>query len=378
MKRTILFTAIIFTMSLLCFAQEVEKIAVLEDVKYERYPGGGMGHFPLGIYVNEVNNLLVVQDPLPGTIVTINLETKAISKEEKPFLSEHAPLLLVLGNDYWGVYSDSIEYSINNTPYKNISDTNPGISFILKKDSGYIVYFLGGAIDSNGRIYSEEEAMTFLKQYDPEKYEQSKKKAAELSLYNDFIRNNVLIWGNTYYKEHNTLQQYDLQGYRYFSENYGSLGNVLGCYLNDDNIFYLKNLNSYSEIRKSGQDYSFSWYVGFGGNIYYYVAGKEYTEVFRIRRTWGEPDFYAMAINGYTDDNYGKYVDEVLPTLSKADLRLLRNTIFAIYGVHFKSADLSAYFDKQVWYTDEGKTSGEIKLPAHRQKLVEMIQKLEK
>ncbi|SEQ12325.1 YARHG domain-containing protein [Treponema bryantii] len=337
-----------------------------------------MGHFPLGIYFNEVNNLLVVQDPLPGTIVTINLETKAISKEEKPFLSEHAPLLLVLGNNYWGVYSDSIEYSINNTPYKYISDTNPGISFILKKDSGYIVYFLGGAIDSNGRIYSEEEAMAYLKQYDPEKYEQSKKKAAELSLYNDFIRNNVLIWGNTYYKEHNTLQQYDLQGYRYFSENYGSLGNVLGCYLNDDNIFYLKNLNSYSEIRKSGQDYSFSWYVGFGGNIYYYVAGKEYTEMFRIRRTWGEPDFYAMAINGYTDDSYGQYVNKVLPTLSKAELRLLRNTIFAIYGVHFKSADLSTHFAKQVWYTDEGKTSGEIKLSAHRQKLVEMIQKLEK
>jgi len=55
-----------------------------------------------------------------------------------------------------------------------------------------------------------------------------------------------------------------------------------------------------------------------------------------------------------------------------------RNTIFAIYGVHFKSADLSAHFNKQVWYTDEGKTSGEVTLPAHRQKFVEMIQKLEK
>ena len=119
-------------------------------------------------------------------------------------------------------------------------------------------------------------------------------------------------------------------------------------------------------------------YVGFGGNIYYYIAGSEYTEVFRIRRTWGDPDFYAMAINGYTDDEYGKYVDEVLPTLSKSDLRLLRNTIFALYGVHFKSEDLSKHFDKQVWYTDEGKTSAQIQLPAHRQKLVEMIQKLEK
>lgn len=60
-----------------------------------------------------------------------------------------------------------------------------------------------------------------------------------------------------------------------------------------------------------------------------------------------------MAINGYTDDEYGKYVYEVLPKMSKADLRLLRNTIFALYGVHFKSADLSKYFDKQVWYTDD-------------------------
>ena len=85
-----------------------------------------------------------------------------------------------------------------------------------------------------------------------------------------------------------------------------------------------------------------------------------------------------MAINGYTDDEYGKYVDEVLPTLSKSDLRLLRNTIFALYGVHFKSQDLSNYFDKQVWYTDEGKTSAEVQLPEHRQKLVEMIQNLEK
>ena len=377
MKKAVIFL-ITGLMVLGCFGQEVEKIAVLEDVKYERYPGGGMGYFPLGIYFDEMDNLLVVQDPLSENIVTINLETKAISKEEKPSFSEHAPLLLKLGNDYWGIYSNSIEYSINNKTYEYISDTNPGISFILKKDNGYIVYFLGGAIDSNGRIYSEEEAMAYLKQYDSEKYEQSKKKAAELNLYNDFISNRVLIWGNTFYKDYNTLQQYDIQGYRYFSEDYGSLGTVLGCYLNDDNVFYLEKLNSYSEIRKKGQDYTFSWYVGFGGNIYYYIAGEEYTEVFRIRRTWGDPDFYAMAINGYTDDEYGKYVNEVLSKLSKADLRLLRNTIFALYGVHFKSADLSKYFDKQVWYTDEGKTSADVTLPEHRQKLVEMIQKLEK
>jgi hypothetical protein len=45
-----------------------------------------------------------------------------------------------------------------------------------------------------------------------------------------------------------------------------------------------------------------------------------------------------------------------------------------LYGVHFKSADLSAHFAKEV----EGKTSGEVALPAHRQKLVEMIQEAER
>ena len=358
MKKLILKIVLFALLAASVFTQEIEKIAVLEDVKYERYPGGGMGEFPMGIYFDEVNNLLVVQDPGQDEIVTINLMNKTISKERKPFSIIPGPLILKFGNDYWNIFPNSIEYSINNSPYECITDTNPGISFILKKDDGYIVYFVGGAVDTTGRIYSENEAMAYLKKYDPEKYAQIE---------------------NIHYKEHNTLQQYDIQGYRYFSENYGSLGTVLGCYLNDDCIFYLKDLESYSEIRKNQEEaYDYFWYVGFGGNIYYYISCKDFTEVFRIRRTWGEPDFYAMAINGYTDDNYGKYVNEVLPTLSKADLRLLRNTIFAIYGVHFKSADLSAYFAKQVWYTDEGKTSGEVTLPAHRQKLVEMIQELER
>jgi hypothetical protein len=141
------------------------------------------------------------------------------------------------------------------------------------------------------------------------------------------------------------------------------------------------DINNYTDIFLSNDDnipFSASWYVGYGGNIYYYIAGEEYTEVFRIRRTWGNPDMYAMAINGYTEDNYGKYVTETLATMSKAELRLLRNTIFALYGVHFKSEDLSAHFAKEVWYTDDGKTSGEVELPPHRQKLVEMIQELER
>ena len=383
MKKVILTMIVFALLATSVFAQEVEKIAVLENVKFERYPGGGMGHFPTGIYIDEVNYLMVTQDPWQDENVTIDLTNKKITRENQPFPVGHSDLILKLGNDYWGINYRSFECSINGERYEYIEDVGSGVCFILKKDSGYIVYYVDEsgypcAIDTNGRIYDNDEAMAYLKKHDTEKYEQSEKRASELELYNDFIRNRVLIWGNTHYKKHGTLQQYDIQGYRYFSEDYGNLGTILGCYLNDETVFYLRDLNPYSEIRKNEQDFTSGWFVGFGGNIYYYIAGEEYTEVFRIRRTWGEPDFYAMAINGYTDDSYGKYIDKVLPTLSKADLRLLRNTIFAIYGVHFKSADLSAHFAKQVWYTDEGKTSGEVTLPAHRQKLVEMIQKLEK
>lgn len=216
----------------------------------------------------------------------------------------------------------------------------------------------------------------------------------ELRLKAKFDLCEVLVWGETYYttthmmekfyKEKdpyivNDLIQYDINGYGY--QLYLSYENSELCIVNPDGTRYiLKVFEGYIHLKHNDDAgrISSSWYVGFGGNIYYYIANEEYTEMFRIRRIWGNPDFYALAINGYTEDEYGKYVNEVLPKMSKADLRLLRNTIFAMYGVHFKSEDLSKYFDKQVWYTDEGKTSGEVTLPEHRQKLVEMIQKLEK
>ncbi len=362
------------------YSQTIEKLAVMNEMRLAPVKIAGIGSFPEGLYFDEIESLLITQDPTEDYIVTINIENNNITREKKSI--PYVAFLLKFGNDFWG-YNDHILHPI----IKNLScsciNIQSGISFILKKDKEYIVYYVDedghpGAVDTIGRIYSSEEAMAYLKEYDPEKYKQSEKRAAELELYNDFIRNRVLVWGKICYKPKKHLLQYDEGGLSYSFACSGKWGTFVGCHLNDEEIMSMDNLNDFTTLIGKGKDYSTSWYVGFGGNIYYYVAGEDYTEVFRIRRTWGEPDFYAMAINGYTDDNYGKYVDEILPTLSKADLRLLRNTIFAIYGVHFKSADLSAYFDKQVWYTDEGKTSGEITLPAHRQKLVEMIQKLEK
>lgn len=48
--------------------------------------------------------------------------------------------------------------------------------------------------------------------------------------------------------------------------------------------------------------------------------------------------------------------EEKLTTLSKAELRLIRNGLFAKYGYAFHSKDLDQYFSSQSWYKKSGKT----------------------
>ena len=400
MKKIIL---VLLSLIYVCnvYSQEVEKIAVLDEVKYKGYPIG-LGCYPGGIYYNEIEDILVTQDTYPGSIVEIDLKTGEIKKKDRQI--PYYVLMKKFGDDYWATDSRGIQPMINNklTP---IIRASSGISFILKKGEGYIVYYVHedgtpGAVDTEGKIYSNKEALEYLKEYDVEKYEESLVRAEELGLKEDFERAGVLIWGKTYYTTTNIIGdfyrekdpyvvngmiQYDNNGYGYqMTFRYNDMDSKL-CIVNPkterERIVSIKDFSKILTTYEDGENrkyFSSSWYVGYGGNIYYYIAGEEYTEVFRIRRTWGEADLYSMAINGYTEDSYGEYVRTTLAGMSKAELRLLRNTIFALYGVHFKSADLSAHFAKEVWYIDEGKTSGEVDLPAHRQKLVEMIQEAER
>ena len=409
MKKAIL-VVLVALITFGVFAQEVEKIGEIEGLYSEFGFAGGPGS-PSEIYVDEKNNLIkIINQSSEFTYFDLNT-LQGVKKE--PYRSsfslvqkEFGKYEISFSSMTLRLASDGIE-KIYLAGKENISS---GISFILKKDDGYIVYYVndGGsphAVDTTGKIYSNVEAIEYLKEYDPEKYAESLARAEKLGLKSDFEKANVLIWGQTYYssvknmldfwtrKEEKYLYldtaavvQYDAQGNGYqtyfaVSDNYSKIAIVSP---NGERLIPPIKIHEASEILKQKYEeddfmgVSTSWYVGYGGNIYYYIAGDEYTEVFRIRRTWGTPDMYAMAINGYTEDNYGKYVTETLSTMSKSDLRLLRNTIFALYGVHFKSEDLSKHFAKEVWYTDEGKTSGEVELPAHRQKLVEMIQALER
>ncbi len=379
MKKNLLLTAIIFSMSVFCFAQQVEKIGEIKgiDLIYKTnepiFTSRGSYEAYEGISVNEVDQIIRIGGER-GKVFKIPIESPDLSDyEDYPSISGFYEIPL---NDYsLSVYDFKFILKKNKEiifdSYKNKIRLNTGIVYISKSgNNDFYILFNDSennllAVDTSGIIYQEDKLIEILKKNQIIKDEIIK----TISYISDRFS---VIQGFPY------ITQYDLDGNAYSIKLNNGYDNYCEIYLKNENRIVTVNDNSIDEIINKELILASYSYVGFGGNIYFYLITDKTVEVYRIRRTWGDPDFYAMAINGYTDDSYGKYVNEVLPTLSKADLRLLRNTIFAIYGVHFKSADLSKYFDKQVWYTDEGKTSGEVTLPAHRQKLVEMIQALEK
>ena len=399
-KKILVLLSLIYVCNV--YTQEVEKLGEISEIKHKLIQ---TSESPFGICVNEVEGKIEIMNGNWDGSTEILLNNITQKKEKDDIKSFWADGNIRLDGNIIGFSDTLITLQKQKEIYATVKNISTGISFILKKGEGYIVYYVHedgtpGAVDTEGKIYSNREALEYLKEYDVEKYEESLVRAEELGLKEDFEEGKVLIWGKTYYTTTNIIGdfyrekdpyvvngmiQYDNNGYGYqMTFRYNDMDSKL-CIVNPkterERIVSIKDFSKILTTYEDGENrkyFSSSWYVGYGGNIYYYIAGEEYTEVFRIRRTWGDPDMYSMAINGYTEDNYGEYVKTTLAGMSKSDLRLLRNTIFALYGVHFKSADLSAHFAKEVWYIDEGKSSGEVDLPAHRQKLVEMIQEAER
>ena len=71
--------------------------------------------------------------------------------------------------------------------------------------------------------------------------------------------------------------------------------------------------------------------------------------------TQGAYDYYILA-----DSEFSELSETQLYGLSKSDLRLGRNEIYARHGYVFKSADLQAYFDSQTWYVADESYDGEL------------------
>jgi hypothetical protein len=79
-KKILVLLSLIYVCNV--YSQEVEKIAVLDEVKNIDY-AAGLGGYPIGIYYNEIEDILVTQNTFPETIVKINLQTKEIREEKR-------------------------------------------------------------------------------------------------------------------------------------------------------------------------------------------------------------------------------------------------------------------------------------------------------
>ncbi|MDR1316092.1 MAG: YARHG domain-containing protein [Spirochaetales bacterium] len=84
------------------------------------------------------------------------------------------------------------------------------------------------------------------------------------------------------------------------------------------------------------------------------------------------------SINRKNDEISGEF-EEQIPKMNKNDLRILRNTIFALHGYIFNDKNLNEYFNNQYWYYPNPNIKYEdIHLDTATQKILDYIIKAEK
>ncbi|GHT77773.1 hypothetical protein FACS1894130_03240 [Spirochaetia bacterium] len=285
-----------------------------------------------------------------------------------------------------------------------------GISFILKTGTygeappgdgeNYAVFFVNpegqvGALDTRGRVYCRQEAIALLRRLESEKFQASRIRANRLGLEPQFLNGDALVWDQTWYAAAPALEcywgktvypmgdgqiRYDLQGNGYqLYINHQNNSTAVSVWIIDPDGNRIKHLDltAASDILKTSgldRDCTIAFHVDFGGNIYYFVSGDEYTELFRIRRTWGAADMYALAINGYTRGTYGTWVRQVFSRMNTAELTILKQYLYAIYGAAFPETEIQHFFEKQIWYAAKnGIDPQKITLPVFRQELLNLI-----
>lgn len=85
------------------------------------------------------------------------------------------------------------------------------------------------------------------------------------------------------------------------------------------------------------------------GDVYATYALKDDREYFfRATRNWGV-DFVKLAQEGSTSAET-KQRKAFVQDLSSSELRILRNSFFALQGYDFQSWDLKSYFNGYDWY----------------------------
>ena len=189
MKKIIIFCILIIS-ELSLYSQSIEKLGIIQDIHFVDGIAGGPGS-PNELSVNEVDEQIKIINKYSDFTYYDMHNLKGISKEK--YRSAFTTAQVELGNYDISFYDEIVRVE-NGKLVKQVSgghETKSGISFILKKDSGYIVYYVNergipGAVDTKGKIYGNVEAIEYLKKYDPEKYEHPKT-ARVVALADDMI-----------------------------------------------------------------------------------------------------------------------------------------------------------------------------------------------
>jgi hypothetical protein len=192
-------------------------------------------------------------------------------------------------------------------------DIEGGLAFVLENGDGknYTCFFVNGAgeagaADTLGRVYRKKDAVQLLRLLDSGKFSASVERAGELGLAGAFQNGEALVWGRNYYAPARMLNrywgrmvyplgdaqiQYDLEGNGYqlcLDQSKGRSGAAIWV-VDPDGNYAVIDLGASSEILKTygvEREFTIAFHAGSGRNIYFFVAGDEYTELFRIRRNF--------------------------------------------------------------------------------------------
>jgi hypothetical protein len=190
-------------------------------------------------------------------------------------------------------------------------DIEGGLAFVLENGGGknYTCFFVNGAgeagaADTRGRVYRKKDAVQLLRLLDGGKFSASVERAGELGLAGAFQNGEALVWGRNYYAPARMLNrywgravyplgdaqiQYDSEGngYQLCLEQSNGRSAAAIWVVDPDGNRAIIDLGASSEILKTygiEREFTIAFHAGSGRNIYFFVAGDEYTELFRIRR----------------------------------------------------------------------------------------------
>jgi hypothetical protein len=189
-------------------------------------------------------------------------------------------------------------------------DIEGGLAFVLESGGGknYTCFFVNGAgeagaADTRGRVYRKKDAVQLLRSLDGEKFSASVERAGELGLAGAFQNGEALVWGRNYYAPARMLNRYwgrtvyplgDAQiqydsggnGYQLCLDQTNGRSFAAIWIADPDGNNRIIDLSASSQILRTygiEREFTIAFHVGSGQNIYFFVAGDDYTELFRIR-----------------------------------------------------------------------------------------------